>query len=414
MFSLETQIAMRYLFSKKKDGFISLGIRFSILGMILGVAALIIVMSVMNGYRTELLNMAIGFNGHITIYPQQSGNSSLKDLDDITAKIKIDNRIIDVVPMIEKQAILTHKNEAIGAVIRGMSFTDLAKKPLISEHILYGNMQDCQQDNSIMLGIHMALGLRAKVGDKVKLVTSGGVQTIMGQIPRTKDYILCAVFKTGMYVYDNMNAFISMQSAMLHFNTSEPSKIEVETNNRDQANQISKDLKKILPNYYITDWENDNASMTQALEVEKTVMFLILTLIICVAAFNIISSMVMMVHDKNKDIAILKTIGLSDKSIIRIFLNCGILTGFIGTFLGIILGILIAVNLDNIKCICENITGTAIFDPVVYYLSQLPSEIHVIDIVKVSSMTIIVSILASIYPAWRAAKLDPIVILRKL
>jgi len=414
MFSkLEFLIALRYLRSKRKEGFISITAIFSFVGIMIGVATLIIVMSVMNGFRFELVNRILGINAHITVY---SSEHKIANYDQIIAEIKQIPGVTHVNPIVESQAMLTSPSKNSGGLIKGIKIDDLKNKKLIADNITRGEISAIENKDSVLIGSAVAQGMGLNVGDKIKIVSAETNQTLIGSIPRIKTYEVGGIFDSGMYEYDSTTVFMNYEMAQTHFRfPSAASGIEVFVTDPSKINEIKEHFYRVIlnhPDLYATNWEQSNAGFIDALKVESTVMFLILTLIILVAAFNIISSMIMLVNDKNKNIALLRTLGMSKGSVMRIFLICGSSIGFVGTFLGFILGVLFATNINSIKLWLESMTNVSLFNPMVYFLSTLPSKVFVSDVVVIVGMSLMISFLATLYPAYRASKANPAEVLR--
>jgi lipoprotein-releasing system permease protein len=414
MFSkLEFLIALRYLRSKRKEGFISITAIFSFVGIMIGVATLIIVMSVMNGFRFELVNRILGINAHITVY---SSEHKIANYDQIIAEIKQIPGVTHVNPIVESQAMLTSPSKNSGGLIKGIKIDDLKNKKLIADNITRGEISAIENKDSVLIGSAVAQGMGLNVGDKIKIVSAETNQTLIGSIPRIKTYEVGGIFDSGMYEYDSTTVFMNYEMAQTHFRfPGAASGIEVFVTDPSKINEIKEHFYRVIlnhPDLYATNWEQSNAGFIDALKVESTVMFLILTLIILVAAFNIISSMIMLVNDKNKNIALLRTLGMSKGSVMRIFLICGSSIGFVGTFLGFILGVLFATNINSIKLWLESMTNVSLFNPMVYFLSTLPSKVFVSDVVVIVGMSLMISFLATLYPAYRASKANPAEVLR--
>lgn len=415
MFSrLEFKIAAKYLKAKQREGFISVIAIFSFVGITIGVATLIIVMSVMNGFRYELVNRILGINSHLTIYSREGKilnyNEIIKTLEGIS-EIKNAN------PLVESQAMVSANGKAVGGLVRGINLDDLKKKNLITQNIINGNLDNLKNRNNIIVGSGLARNLRLDIGDPIKIISSETNSTILGSIPRMKTYKLAGVFESGMYEYDATTIFLPLEAAQIHFRyKNSVSAIEIfgfDTNQTDDLSQkITQIINNQFPDLYLRDWQQANASFIDALKVERTVMFLILTLIIIVAAFNIISSLIMLVGDKKKNVACLRTMGISKSSIMRIFLICGLSIGFAGTIFGLIIGVVFSANINSIKHFLEGLSDTALFNPAIYFLSQLPSKIFISDVAIIVGMALILSFLATIYPAYKASKANPADILR--
>lgn len=413
MFSkFEFFIALRYLRSKQKEGFISVTSWFSLIGIMLGVATLIIVMAVMNGFRNELLSHILGMNNHITV----SGYSrEIKNFDNLVTKIKAVEGVEFAQAMINEKAMVTHNGGATGALVIGMRYEDLVDKKLISDNIQLGKLENLKDPNTITIGIQLARNMGVKVGDEINLISPQANSTFIGMIPRFKSYEVGAIFEVGMYEYDNTAIFMPLASAQKFFRY--PDSVNSIGVLLDDANTApSKKLemsKQIGKFYYLSDWQDSNAQLFNALDVERNVMFLILTLIILIAAFNIISSMIMLVHDKSRSIAILRTMGASRSSIMKVFFLCGISIGLMGTILGAILGISFAYNIKTIQHYLEDILGNKLFDPVVYFLSELPADVNNQEVISVIIIALFMSFMATLYPAWKASKQHPAQALRQ-
>lgn len=414
MFStLEFLIAFRYLKSKRKEGFISVIAIFSFVGIMIGVATLIIVMSVMNGFRYELINRILGINSHLSIY---SHSKQINNYDEILLKIKKIENVKYVNPIVESQAMISSNNKNSGGIIKGIKLEDLKNKELIFSNIKSGEIKTISEKNSVIIGSGISNNMNLEVGDKLKIISAETNQTIIGSIPRIKTYKVGAIFDSGMYEYDSSTIFMNFEMSQIHFRfNNNVSGIEIFLKDLKDLNKTKKQIIQLLDNesnLYLNDWQQANSGFIDALKVESTVMFLILTLIILVAAFNIISSMIMLVNDKNKNIALLRTLGMTKSSIMRIFLICGSSIGFFGTFLGLAIGVIFSANINNIKLWLESFTDTSLFNPAIYFLSTLPSKIFISDIILITSMALIISFLATIYPAYKASKSNPAEILR--
>ncbi len=411
--SLEFKIALRYLTSKRKEGFISINAIFSFVGIMIGVATLIIVMSVMNGFRHELVNRVLGINSHLTI---QNKEGKILNYQEIIQKILSNPKVSKSFAAIESQAMISSGTKNRGALIKAMQYEDLTKKDLIYQNIIDGNIEEIKQPSSVIIGSMLAKEMNLAVGDEIKLISANTNQTIIGAIPRIKTYVIGAVFESGMYEYDASTIFINFDIAQIHFaKNNSASIIEIFANNLEDVASLKNDLKKNLNlenNFYLTDWQENNSGFIDALKVESTVMFLILSLIILVAAFNIISTMIMLVHDKSKNIALFRAMGMNSNQITKIFIITGSIIGFVGTFCGSFIGILFSSNINNIKNWLESFSNINLFNPAIYFLSTLPSKIFISDLIITILTSLIISFLATIYPARKAAKTNPAEILR--
>jgi lipoprotein-releasing system permease protein len=411
MFSaFEWMMAMRYLRARRQEGFISVIAWFSLLGIALGVATLIIVMSVMNGFREELMNRILGINGHLSIYAH---SESMTNFDDLADKIHSVEGVIEVSPIIEGQVMATAKKGASGAVVRAFRKNDLIARSIIADNIKDGSLNNFDK-NSIIIGTRLARKLGVGVGQDVTLISPKGNITAFGTIPRMRKYKLAAVFEIGMYEYDSGFVFMTLPAAQVYFKMPKAiSNLEVFVVHPDKALAIGRNILSLTDRpLRVHDWQRANASFFNAIQVERNVMFLILTLIIVVAAFNIISSMIMLVKDKGRDIAILRTMGAPRATIMRIFFLSGASVGVIGTFGGFAMGISFAINIENIRQWIQSLTGTELFAAEIYFLSQLPAVVDPAEVVAVVLLGLGLSFLATLYPSWRAARLDPAEALR--
>ena len=407
----ERFIAFRYLGSKRKEGLISVIAWFSLVGIALGVATLIIVMSVMNGFRTELLTRILGLNGHITVYDRQA---PIKDFSQLALRIGEIPSVLYVTPQIQGQAMIMIDGKATGVLIRGLDPLIMQNKSLIKKNIVAGKLKEFGSGANIVIGKRLADRIGVAFGDKVLLISPTSSTTAFGNMPRIKAFKVAAVFNVGMYEYDNTFAYMPLSQAQLFFKSGDAvNALEVEIKNPAKVGELREKLEKILSgNRYALDWKQRNSSFFNALKVERNVMFLILTLIILVAAFNIISSMIMLVYDKTSSIAILRTMGASRGAITRIFFLSGSIVGFVGTAAGLVLGVVFCLNIESIRGLMESLTGTELFSAEIYFLSKLPAEIAWIEVAYVVAMALFLTFIASIYPAWRASRTEPAEVLR--
>nr|WP_321444440.1 lipoprotein-releasing ABC transporter permease subunit [uncultured Cohaesibacter sp.] len=409
--SFEWMMAFRYLRSRRRETFISIISWLSFFGIMLGVATLIIVMAVMNGFRTELLDKILGINGHLVIQPQ---DSPLTDYDAIAKRVEGVDGVRFVVPFVEGQILASGPGGAVGALVRGMSEESINKLKLVSSNVLQGSFEGFDDGEGIALGSRIARSLGVVLGDSVTLISPKGAVTPMGVAPRIKSYKVKAVFEIGMSEYDSTFIFMPLAAAQAYFNKDQKvSAIEVYVDDPDAVGQMRPKVEEAVDRQiFITDWRFRNVTFFSALEVERNLMFIILTLIILVAALNIISGLIMLVKDKGSDIAILRTMGATRASIMRIFMITGAAIGFVGTVAGFLLGLLVCLNIESIRQFVSWITRTELFSPELYFLSKLPADMDVTETVSVVLIALVLSFFATIYPAWRASTLDPVEALR--
>ncbi len=408
--AFERMVALRYLRSRKAEGFVSVIAGFSFTGIMLGVATLIIVMSVMNGFRQELFNRILGLNGHMNVYSMQG---QLYDYDYFRDKIENIDGILSVTPMIESQALVSKDGAASGVMVRGLKWEDFRNRETLRDSVMAGKM-DNFTGTGIAIGSVLAEKMRLRVGDSLVLTSPKVKSTPFGSMPRQRSYKIALIFDVGMYEYNSGFVFMPLDAAQKFFQfDGSVSALELFLEDPTQLDRVRLAVERVIEGQAgVYDWRDTNQSFFNALQVERNVMFLILTMIILVAAFNIISSMIMLVKDKGQDIAILRTVGASRGSMMRIFMLTGASIGILGTFAGAVIGIAFAVNVERIRQFLEGLTGTELFAEEIYFLSQLPAVIDWGEVVTVICMALVLSVLATIYPAWRAARLDPVEALR--
>ncbi|MFD0611146.1 lipoprotein-releasing ABC transporter permease subunit [Bradyrhizobium sp. GCM10027634] len=407
----EWMLSARYLRARRKEGFVSVIAGFSFLGIMLGVATLIIVMAVMNGFRAELLGKILGFNGHLVVQPLET---PLTDWKDVTARIAQAQGIRLAVPVVDGPALASSSN-ASGVLVRGIRAEDLSQLPSITGGIRDGSIEHFDEGQGVAIGKALADQLSVKVGDNVTLVARQGAVTPMGVTPRVKKYQVAAVFESGMSEYDSGVIFMPIAEAQAFFNRNQDvTAIEVFTANPDRIDLFRKTVAEAAGRpVFLVDWRQRNATFFGALAVERNVMFLILSLIVLVAALNIVSGLIMLVKDKGSDIAILRTMGASQGAIMRTFMITGASIGVAGTLVGFIVGLLVCVNIDSIRQFMSLITRTDLFPEKLYFLSKLPAEPDLVETAAVVIMALALSFLATLYPSWRAARLDPVEALRQ-
>src|SRR6266849_5031875 len=408
--AVERMVAFRYLRARRQEGFVSVIAIFSLLGIALGVSTLIIVMSVMNGFRAELIGRILGLNGHLAVYGE---TARLTDFDTTAAIVRQVPAVVSATPLVEGQVMATSESGAAGALVRGIRPDDIRARKLIADHIVAGSLAEFGDDR-VAVGDRLARRLGLGIGGRVTLIAPEGTDTAFGTMPRLKTYQIVALFDVGFYEYDNSFIYVPLASAQLFFRMADAvSDLEVFLADADSASRAGRMIAAALGGRVrILDWQHANSSIVNAVEIERNVMFLILTLIIVVAAFNIISRMIMMVKDKGRDIAILRTMGATQGMILRIFMLSGASIGIIGTFAGFALGLGFAANIEAIRQFVQRLAGVNVFDPTVYFLSQLPAKVDPVEVAIVVAMGLGLSLLATIYPSLRAARLDPVEALR--
>jgi lipoprotein-releasing system permease protein len=409
--AFEWMLSGRYLRARRKEGFISVIAGFSFLGIMLGVATLIIVMAVMNGFRTELLSKILGLNGHLLVQPLESPLTDWKDVADRVSQVP---GIRLAAPVVDGQALASSPFNAAGVFVRGIRAHDLDNLTSIAKNIKQGSLEGFDEGQGVAIGRRLADQLSVHAGDSVTLVAPRGAVTPMGTTPRIKAYKIVAVFEIGMSEYDSTFVFMPLAEAQAYFNrANDVTAIEVYTDNPDKIDEFRKSVTEAAGRpVFLVDWRQRNSTFFNALQVERNVMFLILTLIVLVAALNIVSGLIMLVKDKGSDIAILRTMGASQGSIMRIFLITGAAIGVVGTLTGFIVGLVICLNIESIREFLSWLTSTELFSPELYFLSKLPAEIDFRETSAVVIMALTLSFLATLYPSWRAARLDPVDALR--
>jgi lipoprotein-releasing system permease protein len=407
----EWMLSRRYLRARRKEGFISVIAGFSFLGIMLGVATLIIVMAVMNGFRKELLDKILGLNGHLLVQPI---DSPLTDWDAVAGRIAKVPGIRLAAPVVEGQALASSPFNASGVLVRGVRSGDLNKLTSIANNIKQGSLEGFDEGEGVAIGRRLADQLSVRAGDNVTLVAPRGAVTPMGTTPRIKSYKIAAVFEIGMSEYDAAFVFMPLKEAQAYFNRAgDVTSIEVYGADPDKVETYRKLVSDAAERpIFMVDWRQRNATFFNALQVERNVMFLILTLIVLVAALNIVSGLIMLVKDKGGDIAILRTMGATQGAIMRVFLITGASIGVVGTLVGFLLGTIICLNVESIRQFLSWMTSTELFSPELYFLSQLPADMDVGETTAVVVMALALSFIATLYPSWRAARLDPVEALR--
>ncbi len=406
----ERTVAWRYLRSKKAEGFVSVIAGFSFAGIMLGVATLIIVMSVMNGFREELFSRILGMGGHMNAY---SHVGALTDYVTLGDAIKSVRGVEMVTPVIEGQTLLSYHSAASGVMVRGISQADFANRDILFDGIKRGELENFR-DFKIAIGTVLANKLHIDIGDKITLTSPVLKSTPFGTVPTQRSFEVAMIFDVEMYEYNSGFVFMPLPAAQKFFQLKNGvSSIEIFLNEPDRIDEIRSAIEiELNGRAGIYDWRDMNKSFFNALEVERNVMFLILSMIIIVAAFNIISSMIMLVKDKGHDIAIMRTMGATRGNMMRIFMLTGASIGFIGTIMGAIIGVSFALNIERVRAVIEGLTGASLWDAEIRFLSEIPALLDINEVISVILMAFLLSVFATIYPAWRAARLDPVEALR--
>jgi len=401
--TLEKEITFKYLKTRKKDGFLNIISIFSFIGISLGVAVLIIVMSVMNGFRSELINKIVGFNSHVTVEPYENSINTEKlnnkELSGISNELIFSN---------SGEAVVINKNFTKGLILRGYSKKDFPKIAVTKGENFIGNSNNLE-NNNISIGKELSFDLNLKIGDKIMIMSSSGIQTIIGDLPKQQAFIVSSIFDSGIADFDRNVSFININTLENFFDLkSKDRNLEIYLKNPTNIEKQKIKIQKIFDSEFIYTWSDMNSSLFSALKVERNVMFIILSLIIIVAAFNIISGLTILVKNKTREIAILKSIGVLNKSITKIFFLVGVIIGTSATVFGIFLGVMFSLYIENLREFLSNIFNISLFPEEIYFLSTMPSEINPFSIFIISICSIIVTILVSIFPAIKASKLDPV------
>ena len=400
---LEKEITFRYLKTRKKDGFLNIISIFSFIGISLGVAVLIIVMSVMNGFRSELINKIVGFNAHVTVKPYENA-IDIKKLNNKNLKI-ISNELVF---SNSGEAIVINKDYTKGLLLRGYKREDFSKLEIVKQNSFIGNPDDLYENN-ISIGKELSFDLNLNLGDKIMIMSPSGIQTIVGDLPKQQSFIIHSIYDSGLAEFNKNVAFININTLDVFFDLSKKDRnLEIYLKDPVNIEKLKEKIQLIFNEEFVYSWSDINSSLFSALKVERNVMFIILSLIIIVAAFNIISGLTILVKNKTREIAILKSIGVLNKSIIKIFFLVGVIIGTSATFFGIFLGVMFSLYIEKIRFFLSDIFNISLFPEEIYFLNKMPSEIEPNSIFIISFCSIIITILVSIFPAIKASKLDPV------
>ena len=411
---LEWLIAGRYLRPRRKEGFISIIAIFSFLGVMLGVMTLIVVMAVMNGFRQELYSKLLGLNGHFVV---SKFGAPFTDYDDAAKKLLAVPGVETAMPLIEGPGLYSNvaaPGNSVFVLTRGMKAADIENLKLVSGGLRGGSMDGFDDGSSIVLGLRLANSLGVNVGDSVHVLTNRGKSTVFGMKPNAKNYTVGAIFEIGMSEYDKTIAFMPLKEAQAFFEyPGQANVVEVMVKDPETVRAMTPALKSALGDTFtVSDWQQRNETFFTVLDVERNVMFMILSLIVLVATLNIVSGLMMLVKDKGRDVAILRTMGATQGAIMRIFLITGASIGVVGTFAGFVLGVIICRNIEGIRAFVSWVTGTLVFDPTVYYISKLPAEMNPYETGAIVVSSFVLAVAATLYPSWRASRLDPVEALR--
>ena len=410
----ERAVAGRYLRARKGERFVSIIAVFSLVGIALGVATLIVVTSVMSGFQTELERRVLGVNGHITV--EAFAGEKIDDYQKLLGGIRGIPGIVSALPVLDGQALLTtDKGGARGGLVRGVMLDDLRALHPVSDHVVAGKLDDFTGDDAILVGVGLAQFYRLRIGDPLTVISPQGAATAFGTVPRVRAYKVAGVFDAGLNDYNNNVVFMPLPAAQVFFQKPEAiTGIEIRVAQPDNVDALLPPLRQVLAgrNVWLRDWRHANDTIISVLQVQKDTMFIVLGMIVLVAAFNVISSLIMMVKDKTRDIAVLRTIGADSGAVLRIFLMCGAFVGITGTIIGTIIGVVFCRNIVAVQHAVEDITGGRVFDSSVFMLTALPDTVDWGDVARVVALGLVLSLLATLYPSWRAARTDPVVALR--
>ncbi|HEX4365618.1 MAG TPA: lipoprotein-releasing ABC transporter permease subunit [Rhodopila sp.] len=410
----ERMVAARYLRARKGERFVSIIATFSLVGIALGVATLIVVTSVMSGFQVELVSRILGVNGHITV--EAYAGQQLDNYQPLLAQIRGMKDVASATPVLDGQALLSTDNGgARGGLVRGITLDDLKALHPISDHIVAGSLADFTGDDALVVGVGLASTYRLRIGDSLTIISPEGAATAFGTIPRVRAYKVVAIFDAGLSDYNNSVVFLPLPAAQVFFQKPNAvTGVEIRLHDPDQVSVVGRALAPLLQGrqVYARDWRHANDTIIGVLQVQKDTMFIVLGMIVLVAAFNVVSSLIMLVKDKRGDIAVLRTIGASGGAILRIFLMCGAFVGVAGTVIGTIIGVVFCHYIVPIQHFIEHATGGQVFDASVFMLTELPNTIDWADVGRVVALGLVLSLLATLYPSWRAARTDPVEALR--
>ncbi len=410
----ERMMAGRYLRARKGERFVSIIAIFSLVGIALGVATLIVVSSVMSGFQAELVSRILGVNGHATI--EAPAGQKIEGYQDIVARIRALPDVASVVPMLDGQAMLsTESGGARGGLVRGIALDDLRRLRPISDHIVAGSLDQFTGDDAIVIGVALARSYRLRIGDMLTVLSPDGAATAFGTIPRVRSYRVVAIFDAGLHDYNSSIVFLPLKAAQVFFQKPDGvTGIEIRMTDPQLVGSLGPPLSELLRGrqVYARDWRRANDTIIGVLQIQKNTMFIVLGMIVLVAAFNVVSSLIMLVKDKRGDIAVLRTIGASSGAILRIFLMCGAFVGVSGTLIGTALGVIVCRNIVAIQHFIEGMTGGRVFDSSAFMLTTLPDRVDWVDVSRVVALGLLLSLLATLYPSWRAARTDPVEALR--
>lgn len=412
--AFERMVAGRYLRARKGERFVSIIAIFSLVGIALGVATLIVVTSVMSGFQSELLSRFLGVNGHVSV--QAYAGQKIDAYQALTERIRAIPGVTSALPVLDGQVLLsTPTGGARGGLVRGMTMADLRSLRPISSHVLAGSLDDFTGDDALVIGVGLAQAYRLRIGDPLTLISPQGAATAFGTIPRVRAYKVVAVFDAGLSEYNNSIVFLPLPAAQVFFQQPDGvTGIEIRLDDPQHVEAVAPALTAALEGrqVFARDWRHANDMLISVLQVQKDTMFIVLGMIVLVAAFNVVSSLIMLVKDKRADIAVLRTIGASSGAVLRIFLMCGAFVGVSGTLIGTIIGVLFCRNIVAIQHFVENVTGGRVFDSSVFMLTTLPDQVDWGDVARVVALGLALSLLATLYPSWRAARTDPVEALR--